>query len=79
MNLPTYVLHYEKYDTMYNQTMHEMVDFLELPHRGDKIEFIRGKEYLEYYTPEERRKIRDAVKKLALSITWENLVHYFNE
>lgn len=79
LNFPTYILHYENYETRYKATVRELVNFLELPSRGDLIGFIRGKEYRHYYTTDERMVIREAVQALSLAVTWENLSHYFVE
>ena len=53
------------------------MEFLETPRRGEKIEFILGKEYLDYFTPEERDAIRKGLQRMALTPTWDNIKHYF--
>ena len=77
LGIPTMVLHYERYDSSYKETARELMEFLEAENKGDLISFIKGKEYQEYFTLEERRIVRNAVKELTLTPTWENLKHYF--
>ena len=46
LHIPTYVLHYELYDTRFNETVVELMNFLELPiTQKVDLEFIKGKEY----------------------------------
>jgi len=77
MGIPTFVLHYEKYETDFDDTVHSLMDFLELEPKGDLIQFIKGKEYMEYFTPEEVFSVRMAMKKYATRVAWQNLEHYF--
>ena len=78
LHIPTYVLHYELYDTRFNETVVELMNFLELPitHKVD-LEFIKGKEYATYFTKEELETVKIAMEELSLSITWDNVKHYF--
>jgi hypothetical protein len=78
LKIPTLVLHYESYDTNYNSTAMELFEFLQLEPRGELIDFIKGKEYVEYFSLEERERVKKAMKMLALSSTWEQISHYFD-
>lgn len=79
MDIPTHVLLYERYETHFEETAHNLLDFLELDFKGDLINFIKGKEYKEYFDASERRIVRDAMKELALRVTWKHLKHYFDD
>jgi len=78
LQIPTLVVHYENYDTRYNETAKEMFEFLHLEPKGELIDFIKGKEYVEYFTLAERAKVKKAMKMLALSSTWDQIAHYFD-
>ena len=77
MAIPTFVLHYEKFESNFDETVDELIEFLEVPRKGGTIEFILGKVYRDYFTDEEYVAIRDAIKIMALSTTWDNVQHYF--
>ena len=77
-DMPELVLHYELYETHFNATLLTLMNFLELPlTHADDVEFIKGKEYIDYFTATEREAVKLAVQELALGITWDNLKHYF--
>jgi len=78
LRIPTLVVHYEKYETNYNETAMEMMKFLHLEPRGELIEFYKGKEYVEYFTVAERANVKEAMRRMALSSTWEQISHYFD-
>lgn len=77
LGLPTLTLHYENYETKYNETATEILNFLQLERKGDMKEFIQGKEYAEYFSMEERENVKQAMERIALPVTWENIKHYF--
>lgn len=77
LQIPTLIVHYESYDTNYNETAMKMMKFLELEPKGELIDFIKGKEYVEYFTMAERERVKRAMEMLALSSTWEQISHYF--
>jgi hypothetical protein len=78
MRVPTMVVHYENYDSKYKETAMEMAKFLHFEPKGELIEFVKGKEYIEYFTDAEQEKVKQAMKILALSSTWDQIAHYFN-
>ena len=78
LQIPTLVVHYENYETKYNETVTDMFEFLHLEPKGELIEFVKGKEYIEFFTLAERAKVKKAMEMLALSSTWELISHYFN-
>jgi hypothetical protein len=79
LDMEAFVLHYELYETHLNATVMALMIFLELPLiRADDVEFIKGKEYSDYFTAKEREAVKLAVQELALTITWDNVKHYFD-
>ena len=76
--IPTLVLHYEKFESNFDETVDGLIEFLESPRRGKNIEFILGKEYLDYFSEVEKDAIREGIKRMALSPTWDNVKHYFD-
>lgn len=76
MGIPTLVVHYENYETKYNETAQQMMEFLHLPPRGELIDFYMGKEY-DYFSPAEQDNVKKAMKIMALSFTWDQISHYF--
>jgi hypothetical protein len=77
LGIPAFILHYEDYETRFDDVMKELFDFLELPIKGEVPEFIKGKEYIEYFTPKEQTAVKQAMAALALQTTWANIYHYF--
>jgi hypothetical protein len=78
LQLPTYILYYEDYDTRFNETIAELLDFVQLPPVGTLVPFIAGKSYGEtYFTEDERQLVKTAIQKLAFRETWKLIEHYF--
>jgi hypothetical protein len=77
LGIPTLVVHYEDYDTNYNETATKLVEFLHLPLRGELINFFKGKEYIDYFSPAEQQNVTKAMKIMSLSSTWDQISHYF--
>jgi hypothetical protein len=77
LGIPTLVVHYETYETNYNETATKMVEFLHLPLRGELIDFFKGKEYIDYFSPAEQQNVSKAMKIMSLSSTWDQISHYF--
>ena len=78
MRIPRYVLFYETFEDRFNETVEELLDFLEVPRAGEVVDFVVGKEYRDYFTEKEHDAIREGVKRMALSTTWDNVKHYFD-
>jgi hypothetical protein len=78
LGIPTLVVHYEKYETNYNETATKMLEFLHLPLKGELIDFVKGKEYIDYFSPAEQQNVSKAMKIMSLSSTWDQISHYFN-
>jgi hypothetical protein len=79
LGIPTLVLFYEDYRTKFSETLHKLVEFLEVPQKGEAADFVGGKEYVDYFTRDERRATREAIQQLALKGTWKHLEHYFED
>jgi hypothetical protein len=80
LKLKSYTLHYEWFATRFNETLAELLSFLELPHRGEAPEFILGKSYSrEYFTADERYRMKQAMEFMASPSLWERLQGYFDD
>lgn len=77
LHLPTMTLFYENYTTNFNQTVTDLLNFLELPTVNNAPEFITGKQYDTFFEPEECRTAATLAKMLASPKTWSSIRHYF--
>lgn len=75
-HVPTYVLHYEWFASRYNATMTELLQFLELEQKTELMPFPQQVTY-DYFTLEERAKLKEAFRRMASFRTWKHLSHYF--
>ena len=79
LQVESLILYYEDYETHLNSTLTTLLDFLVLPHTGTTTAvFVPGKTYIDYYTLEERRKMKEGCHWLASPKTWEHIHHYFD-
>ena len=79
LQIKSLVIHYEDYETHLNETLETLLEFLALPHTGRDVPvFVPGKTYLDFFTPEERRKMKQGSQWLASPKTWEHIHHYFD-
>ena len=77
LNLPTMILHYDEYAKDLRGTASRVLNFLDIPRVGKGVvQFHSGKTYRNYYTLEERRKIRSFLQKFSSLETWEQLKDY---
>jgi Sulfotransferase domain len=80
LQLKSYTLHYEWFATRFHETVAELLAFLELPNRGEAPEFLLGKNYShEYFTADERYRMKQAMEFMASPSLWEHLKGYFDE
>lgn len=77
LELETYVLHYDWYSTRFNQTVHELVDFLHLQVKDEPAPFVEGKVYTDYFTAEERGAVQLALESIASRTSWYHIQRYF--
>jgi hypothetical protein len=79
LNLDTYVLHYDWYDTRFNETADELLDFLHLEALAEPEPFVSGKVYRDYYTAEEQAAVKQVLESVDLKETWQNIAQYFHD
>eukprot|EP00978_Attheya_sp_CCMP212_P047802 scaffold432507_cov71-Attheya_sp.AAC.1 len=78
--LPIMMVHYERYDTHWNETLTDLLDFLGHSVEGEKpATFIKGKTYRHLFEDREVNAIRTAYKTLATKNAWSNIRHYFGD
>ena len=77
LEIPVHTLFYEDYSLNYNETVEELLGFLELQAVSTPPDFIQGKEYHEYFTEASLRNVARLVKHLSSKKTWKLLKHYF--
>lgn len=77
--LPTLVLHYEKFESNFNETKNAVMEFLHVKQNGDDFSFIAGKTYVDYFTLKERRAMKKAMQVMAFKTTWSSIEHYFED
>ena len=78
LKIPVQYIFYENYTDNFNDTVSEVLDFLELPAVSTAPPFIKGKEYPEYFTEDDRYHIAQLVQHLATNQSWPLLSHYFD-
>lgn len=76
LQVPVYYLYYENYTENFGETVSQVLDFLQLKELHPPPNFIAGREYHEYFEPEERRLVAKLVKALSSIETWNYIRHY---
>mmetsp|Transcript_16638 Transcript_16638/g.38220 ORF Transcript_16638/g.38220 Transcript_16638/m.38220 type:complete len:173 (+) Transcript_16638:559-1077(+) len=76
MNIPTHVIHYRDYRDNLEETLSQLLDFLELSRTGSTEPFLHGKEYLDHYSFGQRRAVRAFIQEYATAPTWEHVKDY---
>jgi len=77
MQIPAYTLHYENFESRFNETAKEVMDFLELAQVQEFPEFVLGKQYEDYFEEDEKVRVKEALRSMASIETWQNIQHYF--
>jgi hypothetical protein len=75
--LPTYILYYENYTECFDKTVEELLDFLHASQVAPAPVFYPGKQYSDYFEPEQYQAIACLAKDLASPETWGAIRHYF--
>lgn len=76
LGLDTMIIHYDQYKN--KSTANDLFQFLQLDDIPGSIPpFILGKTYLDFFTPQERANVREAVQRLATNATCVELARYF--
>lgn len=76
MGIPSMTLHYDEYDNNLESTLDRILDFVEIPKDGERVEFIKGKLYRDYYTPEQKANILEFLKEFSSQSTKKELLRY---
>jgi hypothetical protein len=79
MGLETYVLHYDWYASRFNDTIVKLLDFLELEARAEPEPFLPDRVYKDYFTNEQRDRVKLALTTIASTESWKHLEQYFGE
>jgi hypothetical protein len=81
LQIPVHYLFYEDYSTNYNETVHGLLEFLNLlPAVNEPLPFQPGKTYKSmYYSPEEIQAATRFVRAMATPACWNLLKRYFDE
>jgi hypothetical protein len=79
MNLASFILHYDQYETRFEETIRELQDFLDLKDLAEPEPFVAGKVYGDYFTDEEKRAVAKGVKTMATRETWTHISYYFDQ
>lgn len=77
MGLETWVLKYDWYAKRFNETVRELVEFLDVPIRDEPEPFVRGKVYHDYFTDDQRWRVKLAQKAMASKESWKHIGPYF--
>jgi len=79
LKVPTLVFHYEDYQDNFNETISNLLEFLELPRSSEPLAFHSGHGYERDYFPEEdRENIKKLANMLATTKTWDAIERYFD-
>ena len=78
LQIPVQYIFYENYANKFNETVTQLLDFLELSAVSTPPPFIKGKEYPEYFSDEDRYNVAKLVRHIATKKTWPLLKHYFD-
>lgn len=77
--VPILTVYYEDYTNRFNQTAHRILDFLELEQVGELREFSARSDYGGYFSSRQVEQIKELIKQVAISKTWDQLKGYFGE
>ena len=77
LQLPVHYLYYEHYSTAYNETLENLLDFLQLPNVQEPMPFHMGKTYRDLYLEHEISISKRLVEALASPDCWLLIQHYF--
>ena len=77
--VPVLTIYYEDYSTKFNETVAEILGFLELENIGELREFSARSDYDGYFTEEQLQHAKSLVKSVASDKTWSQIEHYFQD
>ena len=77
--LPTLILHYEDYFSNFNETVAELMTFLNIERiRNEPALFESGKTYRDYFTIFEKKALKDLARSISTNETWGRIERYFS-
>ena len=77
--LPVLVVHYETYETNYNRTVKQIMNFLEQEWVHAPMPFVAGKTYRDiYFTADQQSSVKAMIKDIVEPATWKVLRGYFS-
>lgn len=77
LSLPALTILYDDYEHSFNETVEEIFTFLKLDPIGPVPPFIKGKQYAEYFTREERESAKKLTKLVSDAKTWSLVENFF--
>ena len=77
--VPVLTIYYEDYTNKYNETVADILGFLELENVGVLPEFSARSDYDGYFTKEQLQDAKSLIKKVASEKTWSQIEHYFQD
>jgi hypothetical protein len=77
--VPVLTVYYEDYSTKFNETVDDVLEFLEFEHVGVLRPFKARSDYGGYFTEEQVQDIKALVKRVANKATWQQVKHYFDD
>lgn len=77
LDIPVHNLFYEDYTNRYDETVADLLDFLETSPRRPPIDFYVGKTYEVFFEEKHARKAAALVRALGSTETWGHTRHYF--
>lgn len=78
LGIPSYALHYEDFSTRFDETVSEIMEHMGKARIAPAPRFKTGKSYKEYFTEDELKKVKKAMKHLASENTWKIMERYFD-
>lgn len=75
---PTMILHYENYESKWNDTATKIFDFLHLDMVGEKRPFSARHDYRPYFTSAQRNATKALIQELASEPVWTQVERYFS-
>eukprot|EP00979_Chaetoceros_neogracilis_P002362 scaffold410_cov267-Chaetoceros_neogracile.AAC.10 len=79
LRLPRLLIYYENYEKDFNATVDAIFDFLELSPVAVNPPFVPGKEYIEYFSPEEIQAAKTLVQTVSDPQSWKLIDRYFKK
>lgn len=73
------MIYYENYEKDFNATVDAIFDFLELSPVAVNPPFVPGKEYIEYFSPEEIQAAKTLVQTVSDPQSWKLIDRYFKK